>query len=657
MSRKPDIYQTGGIGAMTAAGPMVLPELGTIAAELHDAGFEDAEEVGRGGFGAVYKCRQPHLERVVAVKVLSSELSNANRERFLREEHAMGRLSGHPNIVDILQVDITETGRPFIVMPYHPRGSFERVLHRTGPLGWENSVRVGIKLAGAVESAHWVGILHRDIKPGNILLTAYDEPQLTDFGIARVSGSFETSEGLIAGSPAFMAPEVLRGEQPTELSDVYGLAATLFSLITGHAALERRAGEKVVAQFVRMTSQPLADLRGFELPSDLSGAIEAAMSPEKSERPRSAAEFGVMLQQVEAKHGLPPDQMALPADIEGEVAAPRRDSRRHSLRIPKHEPAPVAPQPIRGELLRSRLVEAVLSGPERFSVVQAPAGFGKTVLLAQIRDALVRSGKTVAWFAVERHGASIESLLRDAIAGRHDAVVIDDWDRMAEADARAVAAASESLQIVVAGRTQPFGELGPRVAINTDAVRLDRDETRQFLIDRHGLTLTNEAADDLWEATAGWVAVLALTALSLRGSPGVSRTAATRMASDAAARAAKLIRRMVRRPDALVDGLVANVLNTLEPRMRGFLLATAVTDRTCASLASALLGQGDVRAILIEAAQRDLLLRATVDKPEWYSFAPLFAESLRRQLDRENPRRREELLRTASRWFADNPLV
>ncbi|MCE5291190.1 MAG: serine/threonine protein kinase, partial [Nocardiaceae bacterium] len=163
-----------------------------IVAELEVAGLESATEIGRGGFGTVYRCFQPSLDRSVAVKVLAADLDEENRERFLREEHAMGRLSGHPNIVDILQIGATTSGRPYILMPFHARGSLERAVHRNGPIPWQDTVRIGIKLAGAIESAHWMGILHRDVKPANVLVTAYDEPQLADFGIARVPGGFKT---------------------------------------------------------------------------------------------------------------------------------------------------------------------------------------------------------------------------------------------------------------------------------------------------------------------------------------------------------------------------------------------------------------------------------------------------------------------------------
>ncbi|ABH00953.1 serine/threonine protein kinase (plasmid) [Rhodococcus jostii RHA1] len=232
-----------------------------IACELAAEGFDDAQEIGRGGFGVVYRCAQPALERTVAIKVLTTEVDRDDRDRFVREQRAMGKLSGHPNIVPVLQVGITDAGRPFIVMPYHSRDSFDAEVRRHGPLPWPDVLAIGVKLAGALETAHRLGILHRDVKPANILITDYGEPQLTDFGIARVGGAFQTTTGTIAGSPAFTAPEVLDGAPSTAASDVYGLGATLFCLLTGHAAFERRAGEGVIAQFVRITTTPTPDLR------------------------------------------------------------------------------------------------------------------------------------------------------------------------------------------------------------------------------------------------------------------------------------------------------------------------------------------------------------------------------------------------------------
>ncbi|GAF45555.1 protein kinase domain-containing protein [Rhodococcus wratislaviensis] len=283
----------------------------SAAAELAANGFEDVHQIGRGGFGIVYRCRQPSLDRTVAVKVLTSDLNSEDLARFFREQRAMGRLSGHPNIVNIFDVGAVASGRPFIVMQYHPKDSLEARIQRDGPLGWPEALRVGVKIAGALETAHRLGVLHHDVKPGNILLTDYGEPQLTDFGIAHVPGGFETAAGTVTGSPAFTAPEVLRGEPPTAAADVYSLGATLFCALTGHAAFERRSGEQVVAQFVRITTEPIPDLGGTGIPDDVRAAIEQAMARSATERPATAMELGELFRDAERRNHRGVDEMAL----------------------------------------------------------------------------------------------------------------------------------------------------------------------------------------------------------------------------------------------------------------------------------------------------------------------------------------------------------
>ena len=298
--------------AATQRAPIVDVAETDIVRALHDAGFTDAVEIGRGGFGVVYRCRQAELDRDVAVKVLRRSPEPADLERFLREQRAMGRLSAHPNIVTVLQAGATDTGLPYLVMHYHPHDSLDTRIRRHGPITWPEAVRIGVKVAGALETAHRSDVLHRDIKPGNILLTEYGEPQLTDFGIARIGGGFRTTAGEITGSPAFTAPEVLREHAPTPAADVYGLAATLFAAITGHAAFERKEGEKIVAQFVRITSEPVPDLRGEGIPDDVCEVLERGMATESEDRPQTAAEFGDLLRDVQRAHNLPIDEMALP---------------------------------------------------------------------------------------------------------------------------------------------------------------------------------------------------------------------------------------------------------------------------------------------------------------------------------------------------------
>ncbi|MEV5835891.1 protein kinase [Nocardia sp. NPDC052112] len=281
-----------------------------VTEQLAAAGFEDAEEIGRGGFDVVYRCTQAELDRTVAVKILTAELDTENLERFFREQRAMGRLTGHPNIVTMLQAGATASGRPYLVMPFHPLGSLDARIRGQGPLSAETVLWIGVKIAGALESAHRLGIVHRDVKPGNVLLTDYGEPALTDFGIARIAGGFETDTGTVTGSPAFTAPEVLEGGAPTAAADVYGLGATLFCALTGHAAFERRSGENVVTQFLRITTQPVPDLREHGIAEDVSAVIAAAMSRAPGARP-SAAALGEAIQQAQHHHGYAVEEMAL----------------------------------------------------------------------------------------------------------------------------------------------------------------------------------------------------------------------------------------------------------------------------------------------------------------------------------------------------------
>ncbi|BBZ58707.1 hypothetical protein MMON_00080 [Mycolicibacterium monacense] len=285
---------------------------GGIATELAAAGFTDAVEIGRGGGGVVYRCNQKSLGRSVAIKVLASDLDDKDdRERFLREGYAMGGLSGHPNIVNILQVGVTDGNRPFIVMPYHARGSLAQRVRREGRIAWPEALRIGVKLCGALETAHRTGTLHRDIKPANVLVNDYGEPQLSDFGTARIVGGYKTVTGFFTGTLSYTAPEVLSGTPPTVAADVYSLGATIYALIAGNPPHERKADEDLIAHYLRITSTPVPDLRPEGIPVDVCAAIEKAMSREPADRYASAEEFGLELQLAQRHNGLTADPMAL----------------------------------------------------------------------------------------------------------------------------------------------------------------------------------------------------------------------------------------------------------------------------------------------------------------------------------------------------------
>jgi serine/threonine-protein kinase PknK len=663
-----------------------------IAAELRDAGFGDVEEAGRGGFGVVYRCVQPLLDRTVAVKVLTSGLDPDNVDRFLREQRAMGRLSGHPHIVNILQVGTTAQGRPFIVMPYHAKDSLESVIRRHGPLDWHEALSIGVKVAGALQAAHSVGTLHRDVKPGNILLSDYGEPQLTDFGIARIAGGFETATGVITGSPAFTAPEVLEGASPTPASDVYSLGATLFCALTGHAAFERRSGEQVVAQFLRITAQPIPDLRARGLPDDVSTVIERAMARAPGDRPATAEEFGEELREVQRNNSVTVDDMARPVELGVERRKPAGPAsiRRHATPTP---PTPATkyrpPVPTRSLITRRRLTDVLHAGAgRRVILIHAPSGFGKSTLAAQWRERLSRDGVAVAWLTIddddnnpvwflahllesirrvrpalaeslgqvlEEHGDDagryVLTSLIDDIHEKDDriAVVIDDWHRVS--DDRTIAALGfllehgcHHLQIIVTSWSRaglPVSKLRIRdelVEIDGPLLRFDVQEAQSLLNDIGGLRLPISDVKALTASTDGWAAGLQLATLSLRGGGD----------------AHSLVSRLSGATDVIGEFLAESVLDTLDPGIREFLLVTSITERTCGGLASALTGSARGHAMLDDIEHRGLFLQRIDDDPGWFRYHQMFAEFLRRRLDRDRPEQVEQLHGAAAAWFADH---
>ncbi|NDV08803.1 protein kinase [Rhodococcus sp. IEGM 248] len=386
----------------------------SVTSELRADGFDDAQEIGRGGFGVVYQCTQTSLDRTVAVKVLTNDLSEENRERFFREQRAMGRLTGHPNIVNVLEVGVTDSGEPYIVMPYHPQGSLDERIRRHGPLPVDEVLRIGVKLAGALEAAHSQDIVHRDVKPANILLTDYGEPALSDFGIAHISGGFETATGIVTGSPAFTAPEVLGGASPSPASDIYGLGATLFCAVTGHAAFERHSGEQLVAQFVRITTESVPDLRDQGLADDVASVIEKAMSGRPEDRQPSAAALGENLRELQRSRGLPADDMALHARA---ALKPEPIPHGRFASSPSHHEGGNLPLELSSFVgRRHELTEAKnLLASSRLLTLVGMGGVGKTRLALRLATSIRREFADGAWL-VELDEVRTPSRLIDVVA-------------------------------------------------------------------------------------------------------------------------------------------------------------------------------------------------------------------------------------------------
>lgn len=260
--------------------------------ELGIAGLGPAVRIGSGGFADVYRAQQTNLRREVAVKVLRAAAHDAQAQmRFERECHAVGAVSGHPNIVAVHEGGLTSDGRAYLVMEFFPGGSLLDRLRRTGPMTATEVIEIGIKIGRALAVAHDAGVLHRDVKPANILVSAYGEPALADFGIARVEGGEQTATGMVTASFAHASPEVLEGRAPTARSDIYSLGSTLFELFTGRPPHFRADDESMWALMNRVVSEPVPDPLGVGMPEPLASTVRRATLRSPADRHQAASAF------------------------------------------------------------------------------------------------------------------------------------------------------------------------------------------------------------------------------------------------------------------------------------------------------------------------------------------------------------------------------
>jgi Serine/threonine protein kinase len=218
------------------------------------------EPIGRGGMGVVWRAHDELLDRVVAVKeVLYHALSQQDRERFnrrtIREARAAGRLA-HPNVVVVHDV-IEEDGRPWIVMQLVPARSLGEVIKTEGPLPPERVAAIGAQVLDALRTAHEAGVLHRDVKPENVLLGTNGRVVLTDFGIATMTQETGlTVTGAITGTPAYLPPERLNGLPATPESDLWSLGATLYAAVEGQGPFDRGAPVPTMAAILKDPPRP-----------------------------------------------------------------------------------------------------------------------------------------------------------------------------------------------------------------------------------------------------------------------------------------------------------------------------------------------------------------------------------------------------------------
>jgi serine/threonine-protein kinase PknK len=267
-------------------------------------GFTYVSLLGSGGFSDVYLYEQDRPRRKVAVKVLLSDLKTEGaRRRFESEANLMAQLSSHPYIVTIFEAEVTEDGHSYLAMEYCSRPSLD-VRYRRQRFSVDEVLAVGIQVASAVETAHRAGIAHRDIKPANILVTDYNRPALTDFGISGTLGS-DADEDAGMSIP-WSPPEQFRdGQVDGVMVDVWALGATLYTLLAGRSPFVLPGADNSQRELIsRITSSPVPRLGRADVPESLELALSTAMAKSAASRYSSAHAFALALQRIQAELNL-----------------------------------------------------------------------------------------------------------------------------------------------------------------------------------------------------------------------------------------------------------------------------------------------------------------------------------------------------------------
>ncbi|WP_018587148.1 serine/threonine-protein kinase [Salinispora arenicola] len=254
-------------------------------------GLTDLAVFARGGYATIYKAIQISVGREVAVKVENRTLdSERDQARFLREARAAGRMSSHPHVVDLFDVGVTIDQHPYLIMELCDGSFAERM--RTSPLGPVEARDLGVKIADAIAHSHAAGVLHRDVKPANILHSHFNPAVLADFGLAVVAELRDSTVALEVLTPAYAPPEMFNHSPPSPAVDVYALCATLYAVMHGRPPRWRSERNPSLVTVLEMFHQPVPGLPG--VPEELVDILRAGMVNDPGARP-SAAELRDLL--------------------------------------------------------------------------------------------------------------------------------------------------------------------------------------------------------------------------------------------------------------------------------------------------------------------------------------------------------------------------
>ena len=269
------------------------------------AGYQDLRQIGRGAFATVFRARQITLDREVALKVMDLDVDDPDaRHRFDRECKAVARLGWHPHVLPVY--DAGDAGRrPYLSMELVTGGSLAERLRADGTFAEEEALELAVQIADALEAAHQEGVIHRDVKPGNVLVDRFGNAKLSDFGVALVGNATGSTIETLSGTLGFLAPELLDGEVATPSSDVYALGATLHLMLTGTSAFRARTGESPLGLLHRISREAPPDLTAHGMSDRLATLVAKMLAKTPAERFARAADFIDAAERVMVANGRP----------------------------------------------------------------------------------------------------------------------------------------------------------------------------------------------------------------------------------------------------------------------------------------------------------------------------------------------------------------